>query len=43
LQVVHDLHGEVLRLSLEERGEITDVWLMMERQDTVRAACLDYP
>jgi len=43
LQVVHDFHGEVLGLSPEERGEIIDAWLTMERQDAVRAACLDNP
>jgi hypothetical protein len=43
LQVVHNLHREVLRLSLEERAEIINVRLTMERQDAVRAACLDYP
>jgi len=42
LQIVHDLHRKVLGLSPEERGEIVDVWLMMERQDAVGATCCHY-
>jgi hypothetical protein len=42
LQIVHDLDRKVLRLPLEERGEIFEVWLVMERQDAVGATCFDH-